>query len=167
MNEKRKSPVISVESVKPNKDFRPESTVTKLLLAQFQSVQNERLVFSNLMRIFWFSLLMGTAFSSDLGRTSLVGILIVGMSLFMVTYSSSVRIDRLESNIRNAIVRLDPELDDYYINSLHEMQKGGNEAPMLVLLLRVFSRYDNIVWLAALFYLVFTNLMLDRGILVR
>ena len=102
---------------------------------------------------------MGTTFSNDLDLISLVGILFVGISLFMVTFSSSLRIDRLESGIRGAIVRLDPALENYYINSLNELRKDAFEAPLAVVLIRIFSRYDNIVWFVALSYIIGAKLI--------
>jgi hypothetical protein len=100
---------------------RDRSPVVELLLAQYRALRAERVVVATTVRIFWFVLLLTALLSQSESFEDFFTLFIIGGALFYFSFATEVRVARTESSIRNSLVRLDPDLEDYYIRELGEL----------------------------------------------
>ena len=145
------------KNVKRDSDRSP---VIALLLAQYRSIQTERLVLVTSMRILWFLLLLVFALAKDPTTTLFISLGIIAISLFFISFHSSRRTRSLEINIRDSLVRLDPDLQDFYIKVLHEAREARYRTPIYTMAI-ILRRFEDLVWLCSCFYIALIRLLIN------
>lgn len=134
------------------------SPVIALLLAQYRGIQTERIVLATSMRILWFILLLVFALTPNVTPSVALAFGIIAFTLFFVSFYASRRTQRLEASIRDSLVRLDPDLEDYYINALHDAREKPYHTPFDMVIV-MFRRAEDVVWLMAAVYILIFRFM--------
>ena len=133
-----------------------QRTVAELLFAQYNSIQREYLVVTTSMRILWFVLLLVLALIPELKASTFTYLLMILWALAFISMLSRLRILRLESAIRNSLVRLDIELQDYYIRSSHEAKRSAS--PFARYVFRI-PWFEDMVWVSVSMVIGFMRTM--------
>lgn len=99
-----------------------KSPVTAVLLHQFRSIQIEGIVRSTSTRVLWFVLLLVFALTPNLSASTFLPLMIIAFTLFHISNVATQRAVGREDSIRKSLVRLDPHLEDHYINTMHDFR---------------------------------------------
>jgi len=136
---------------KYNEDYSP---VLALLLTQYRSVQMEKLVFGTTIRVFWFTLLLTIAFNKFHTIESTLPFLVLILCLLMISYASNLRLVRSETSVRKSLVRLDPDLEDFYIRVFNESRYERYSSHLLLRISSLVGRYEDFIWFGSSIYLL-------------
>lgn len=129
------------------------SPVISLLLAQYKGIQTERIVVSTSMRLSWFLLLLFFTFARTPLGNEVANWFVLSGTLFFVSFYSTRRTERLEASIRSSLVRLDPDLEDFYIQALDEARDRPYSNP-LEIVLAMLRRGEDLFWLMSSVYIL-------------
>ncbi|GAA5510026.1 hypothetical protein Rcae01_05532 [Novipirellula caenicola] len=127
------------------RDKSEHSPVITLLLAQYRNLQTERIVLTTSTRVLWFTLLLALAITPNVSVYSICSCFLMGFVLLIVSLDATRRNRIMESSIRHALVRLDPDREDYYIRVIHGARVRPSGTPVSWAM-GVLHHSENLLW---------------------